>query len=150
MNCPFCQGEQSRVVDSRTVGDAIRRRRECEACQKRYSTLERLDRRMPQVVKKDGKRSAFDLDKVRSGFTIACRKRPVDPKDIDAALLRIEARIFAVGEPEISSQDVGRLVLEELRGMDNVAFLRFASVYLEFDAPEQFLELIQPLLTKKP
>lgn len=149
MNCPFCQGEQSRVVDSRTVGDAIRRRRECEACQKRFSTLERLDRRMPQVVKKDGSRSAFDLDKVRSGFGIACRKRPVDPKDIDAALLRIEARIFALGETEISSQRVGRFVLEELRGLDDVAFLRFASVYLEFDAPEQFLELIQPLLRKR-
>lgn len=146
MTCPFCQHDASRVVDSRTVGDAIRRRRECEGCSKRFSTLERLDRRMPLVLKRDGKRQAFDLEKLRRGFALSCRKRPVTALDVDAALERIEARIYATGDSDISTEDVGRHVLDELRGMDSVAFMRFASVYLEFDDPEQFLGLVERLL----
>ena len=146
MNCPFCQHEASKVVDSRTVGQAIRRRRECEGCSRRFSTLERLDRRMPQVLKKDGSRQGFDLDRLRKGFTLSCRKRPVDAEAIEAALNRIEARIYSAGEPEISTEQIGRHVLDELRGLDNVAFMRFASVYLEFDDPEQFLGLVEGLL----
>jgi len=144
--CPFCQNDASKVVDSRTVGEAIRRRRECEACSRRFSTLERLDRRMPLVLKKDGVRQAFDLDKLRRGFSLSCRKRPVSVEDIEGALSRIEARIYASGDSDITSEEVGRHVLDELRGMDNVAFMRFASVYLEFDDPEQFLGLVEGLI----
>ncbi|HJN76406.1 MAG TPA: transcriptional regulator NrdR [Myxococcota bacterium] len=143
MTCPFCQHRASRVVDSRSLGEAIRRRRECEGCARRFSTLERLDRRMPQVLKKDGTRQAFDLHKVRRGFALSCRKRPVDNQAIDDALGRIEARIYGSAQADITSEQVGRHVLEELRGLDGVAFVRFASVYLEFDDPEQFLGLVE-------
>lgn len=147
MICSFCQHPVSRVVDSRVVGDAIRRRRECARCSRRFSTMERIERRMPQAIKKDGRRQAFDRDKVRSGFELACRKRPVSTEWIEAAVARVEARAFQdATEGEVSTRRVGELVLDELRQVDRVAFLRFASVYQEFNTPEQFLELLGPLL----
>ena len=148
MNCPFCQHSTSRVVDSRAAGDGIRRRRECESCGKRYSTVERLDRRMPQVLKRDGRRQPFDLDKLRRGILVAGRKRPVTRAQIEAALARIENRLFTLGTNEVPSTMVGELVLDELRGLDHVAYLRFASVYQAFETPEQFAELLQPLLDR--
>jgi len=146
--CPFCQHPQSKVVDSRVTGDAIRRRRECEGCEKRYTTHERVEWRMPQVVKKSGGRQAFDRAKVRGGFQLACRKRPVSPDAIELAIDAIEARVRRSAEREIPSITIGAMVLEELLKLDRVAYLRFASVYQEFATPEEFLELLQPLLSK--
>ncbi len=148
MSCPFCQHATSRVIDSRAAGDGIRRRRECEGCNRRYSTVERLDRRMPQVLKKDGGRQPFDLDKLRRGILVAARKRPVSREEIEAVLGRIENSIYTLGTGEVSSAQVGQLVLQELRDLDHVAYLRFASVYQAFDTPEQFQDLLQPLLNR--
>ncbi len=148
MNCPFCHHATSRVVDSRAAGELIRRRRECDECGKRYSTVERLDRRMPQVLKRDGGRQPFDLDKLRRGILVAARKRPVTREQIEAALDRIENRIYTLGTGEVPSTMVGELVLDELRSLDHVAYLRFASVYQAFETPEQFQELLQPLLDR--
>lgn len=144
MICPFCSHENTRVVDSRVVPDGIRRRRVCSACDKRFSTVERIERRMPVVVKKGGGRQPFSREKVRSGLMLACRKRPVSAVDMDASLARIEASVFAIAEQgEISSSRVGDLVLEELRELDQVAFLRFASVYQEFTDAEEFVKLVR-------
>ena len=147
MICPACQHAESKVIDSRDLGDTIRRRRECESCGRRFTTHERLELRMPQVVKKTGVREAFDEDKVRAGLRVACRKRPVAQEEVEAALARIERRVFAEGDKgEISSRRIGELALEELLALDRIAYLRFASVYQELASPEAFLALLQPLL----
>ena len=144
MHCPFCSHDASRVIDSRVVPDGIRRRRECGECARRFSTVERVERRMPQVVKKDGGRQPFNPQKVMAGLALACRKRPVSTQDRDDVVARIEARVFAEAEQnEIGSRRIGELVLEELRGLDKVAFLRFASVYREFENAEEFVRLVQ-------
>lgn len=148
MICPFCEHGSTRVVDSRVSGDGIRRRRECPECGKRFSTVERIEQRMPQVVKKDGRREVFDVQKLRSGFQVALRKRPVSSEWVAAAVDRIEKRVFSDSERgEISTRRIGEFVLDELQSTDRVAFLRFASVYQEFNTPEEFMELIHPLLT---
>lgn len=149
MICPICQHHQSRVVDSRVTGDSIRRRRECEQCGRRFTTHERVEWRMPQVVKKSGAREAFDRAKLLGGFHLACRKRPVSPDAIEAAVDSIEARVRGSGERELRSVRIGEMVLAHLLTMDRVAYLRFASVYQEFATPEEFLELLNPLLGKK-
>ncbi len=146
MICPFCQHPSSRVVDSRVAGDSIRRRRECDDCGRRFTTHERVEWRMPQVVKKSGARQAFSRDKVRAGLALACRKRPVPEAALEASVDAIERRLLATGEREIASTTIGAHVLEELQKLDRVAYLRFASVYQEFATPEEFLELLQPLL----
>ncbi|MFT5583622.1 MAG: transcriptional repressor NrdR [Cognaticolwellia sp.] len=151
MICPFCQHPSTRVVDSRVTGPkggGIRRRRECPECERRFSTLERIEQRMPQVVKKDGRRETFDVGKVLQGLQVALRKRPVSSVWVQAAVQRIEQGVFAEADKgEISTHRVGEFVLAELRSVDRVAFLRFASVYQEFNSAEEFMELIQPLLT---
>lgn len=151
MICPFCQHASTRVVDSRVTGpkggDGIRRRRECPECGRRFSTLERIEQRMPQVVKKDGRREPFDVSKVLQGLQVALRKRPVSSAWVQSAVQRIEQGVFAEADKgEISTHRVGEFVLAELRSVDRVAFLRFASVYQEFNTAEEFMELIQPLL----
>lgn len=143
MRCPFCRHPDSRVVDSRASDEAIRRRRECEACHRRFSTLERAELRLPMVVKKDGRREAFDRDKVARGIALACRKRPIPAERIEAAVDRVEAALLERGEREIASVDIGRLVLDALQGLDPVAWLRFASVYQELESAEAFLELVR-------
>ena len=144
MTCPFCSADASRVIDSRVVPDGIRRRRECGGCGRRFSTVERVERRMPQVVKKDGGRQPFSAQKVSSGLALACRKRPVSTQDRDDAIARIEARVFAEAEQhEIGSRRIGEFVLDELRELDKVAFLRFASVYQEFEDADEFVRLVQ-------
>ena len=130
------------------TGDAIRRRRECERCEKRYTTHERVEWRMPQVVKKSGGRQPFDRAKVHGGFQLACRKRPVTPDALELAVDAIEARLRRSAEREIASMKIGEMVLEELVKLDRVAYLRFASVYQEFATPEEFLVLLKPLLSK--
>ena len=146
MNCPYCQHPINRVLDSRDAGNSIRRRRVCDACGKRFTTHERIEFRMPQVVKKDGKRVPFSREKVLSGLELACRKRPVTPVALEAAVDRIVHKVQSSGEREIPSRDVGRMVLDELRHLDNVAYLRFASVYQETASLEDFMRLLKPLI----
>ena len=150
MNCPFCGHGSSRVVDSRDQGgNSIRRRRLCNGCGRRYSTRERIEYRLPDVIKKGGNRQAFSREKLLAGIALACRKRPVMPDTIEEAADRVARKIFALGVKEINSQEVGQKVLEELLEIDRVAYLRFASVYQELTGPEQFLELLQPLLEER-
>lgn len=145
MRCPECQHEDTRVVDSRTHGDAIRRRRQCSACNARFTTHERLEQRLPWILKKDGRREPFSRDKVLHGIALACRKRPVDATGMDEAVRRVEQRIIALREPEIPSDRVGQAVMAVLQEVDAVAYVRFASVYQQFESVAQFAEAISPL-----
>ncbi len=146
MRCPECHGDDSRVVDSRTSGDdAIRRRRECLTCGARFTTHERIERPMLWVVKKDGRKEPFDRQKVMRGIALACRKRPIDAAAVDDAVRQLEASLDTRREGEVPSTEVGEAVLRVLRELDEVAYLRFASVYREFESVDQFVELIRPL-----
>ena len=145
MRCPECDAGDSRVVDSRTAGDGIRRRRECSSCGQRFTTQERIEQRLPWVLKKTGGRQPFSRDKVLHGIALACRKRPVDPDQMERAVRQVEARLVALREPELSSDRVGEAVMIVLRDLDPVAYVRFASVYRQFDSIERFAELIAPL-----
>ncbi len=146
MICPWCSHDASRVVDSRDTGTLVRRRRECESCGERFTTHEVVERRLPQVVKKDGERQPFDEQKVLKGIYLACRKRPVTRLQVEEALVAITQKLGSRPGREIQSTQVGELVLEQLLTLDRVAYLRFASVYQELASPEEFLELLQPLL----
>ena len=145
MRCPVCQHEDTRVVDSRESdgGDSIRRRRSCQACNHRFSTLERVEQKLPWIVKKDGRREAFDRDKVLRGLALACRKRPVTPEALELAVGRVEQALVDLRENEVPSTQLGGIVLAILREVDAVAWVRFASVYQAFDSPEQFGALIR-------
>jgi transcriptional repressor NrdR len=138
MRCPACQHDDTRVVDSRESGDGIRRRRSCQRCNHRFSTVERPEIRLPWVVKKDGRREVFERDKVAKGMALACRKRPIGPAELDAAVARVEAALVEIREPEVASERIGEIVMEVLRGLDAVAYVRFASVYRAFESVEQF------------
>ncbi len=142
MRCPFCAHPSTRVVDSRLVaeGDAVRRRRLCEGCGRRFTTLERAEIRYPVVVKKDGTREAFDPDKLERGMRIALEKRPVPAEDVEAALRRILARVLDRDAREIPSKEIGAFVMEELKNLDPVAYVRFASVYREFKDVGEFID----------
>jgi len=131
------------VIDSRASENSIRRRRECEACHRRYTTQERAELKPPMVVKKDGRREAFQREKVLQGFRLACRKRPIAAGRIDDAVDRVEGSLLEGGEREVAAREIGRLVQEELGVMDPVAYLRFASVYQELESPEELLELVR-------
>jgi len=140
MYCPFCANDDTRVVDSRVVeeGAAVRRRRECEACGKRFSTYERAELRLPLVVKKDGTRQSFDLEKIRSGMLKALEKRPVSVVQIEQGLNALVRAVQETGEAEIAADVLGEFVMEQLRSLDGVAYVRFASVYREFTDVEDF------------
>lgn len=144
MRCPACQHDESRVVDSRTTRDAIRRRRECQACGHRFTTLERVELKLPWVVKKQGGREPFQRDKVQHGIALACRKRPVTPDQIDEAVRQVEQRLIGLRLTEVPAAEVGRIVMEVLRNVDDVAYVRFASVYQEFESVEKFAEIVLP------
>lgn len=146
MNCPFCSHDSTRVLDSRDAGSSIRRRRVCESCGKRFTTHERLEQRLPQVVKKDGNRQAFDREKLRFGLLLACRKRPVETDALELAADKLVQKVISESDREVSSERLGDLVLEALLELDRVAYLRFASVYLELASPEEFLEILNPLI----
>ena len=146
MNCPYCNHDSTRVLDSRDAGNSIRRRRVCESCEKRFTTHERLEQRLPQVVKKDGTRQAFDREKLRFGFMLACRKRPVETDALESAADRLVQKVVSESDREVSSERLGDLVLEALLDLDRVAYLRFASVYQELASPEEFLEILNPLI----
>ncbi|HET9662495.1 MAG TPA: transcriptional regulator NrdR [Thermomicrobiales bacterium] len=134
MKCPYCQAPDSRVTDSREIsgGSAIRRRRECPVCSRRFTTFERIDLAGLVVVKKDGRRQEFDPDKLRQKLRVALTKRPVGEEQIDQIVQRVEADLLAQGKAEVPSSAIGEAVLQQLKTVDHVAYIRFASVYREF------------------
>ena len=147
MQCPFCGDNDTRVIDSRLAGegDSVRRRRECVACKERFTTFETAELNLPRVVKNDGVREPFWEEKLSAGVLRALEKRPVNSEDIDAALSRIKKRLLSLGEREIPSMKIGELVMQELEGLDHVAYVRFASVYKSFEDINAFREVIDAL-----
>jgi transcriptional repressor NrdR len=152
MKCPFCGADNTQVVDSRTSeeGDSIRRRRRCLACDKRFTTYETVELRMPQVVKANGIREEYDQDKLRIGFTRALHKRPVPTEYVDAAIDRITQKLLSLGEREVASRRIGEMVMRELYRLDKVAYIRFASVYKDFQDPEDFRDVLRDVLKEPP
>ncbi len=147
MHCPFCAADDTRVIDSRLTADGaqVRRRRECLSCSERFTTFETAELVMPRVVKNDSKREPFDDEKLRAGILRAVEKRPVDIEAVDKAVNRIMKRMRATGERELPSSQVGEWVMDELRDMDQVAYVRFASVYRSFEDVSAFAEEIERL-----
>ncbi len=145
MKCPFCSSTETQVIDSRDsdAGDSIRRRRRCLACQKRFTTYETVELRLPQVVKTDGTRAEFSVEKIRNGFQRALHKRPVPTEYVDQAVERIRTRVLAQGEREIPSRRIGEMVMQELHQLDKVAYIRFASVYRSFQDVSDFRDVIK-------
>ncbi len=144
MRCPFCGHDDSQVKDSRPTEDntSIRRRRSCPACGARFTTFERVQLRELVILKKDGKRASFDREKLVSSISISCRKRPVKPEKIELVVNSIQRRLESSGEPEIPSKVVGELVMDALKELDRVAYLRFASVYKDFQETDDFRRFI--------
>ena len=147
MHCPFCTHNDTRVIDSRLLGegDQIRRRRECMECKARFTTYETAELSLPRVTKRDGRRETFSDEKLRRGVVKALEKRPVAMERVEAALDRIRRRVREGGDREIDSRRIGELVMEELRALDQVAYVRFASVYRSFEDVRAFLEEIERL-----
>ncbi len=145
MKCPFCKGEKTQVVDTRESedGDSIRRRRRCLTCDKRFTTYEMVELRMPQVVKQNGMRSEFDEEKLRTSFKRALHKRPVSAELVEAAIDNVTQKLHALGEREIGSRQVGEMVMKELLKLDKVAYIRFASVYKSFQDVGDFTEAVE-------
>jgi len=145
MRCPFCSNGDTQVVDTRSNEgtNVIRRRRKCAKCDKRFTTYERVELRMPRLVKKDGSRADFDRDKLVGSMMLALRKRPVATEEIDAAVDRIEEKLRSLGEREVMTSRVGDLVMRELARLDKIAYIRFASVYRSFESPDDFREAVQ-------
>jgi len=151
VKCPFCDELEDKVVDSRMAkeGEVIRRRRECLGCKRRYTTYERVEEILPVVVKKDGRRESFDRTKILAGMKKACEKRPISTGTIETVTDRIEKRIQEMGETEIESRVVGEEVMKELHQLDQVAYVRFASVYREFKDIEQFMDELKTLAQQR-
>ena len=151
MNCPFCGDSDNRVVDSRDVrsGSEVRRRRECSECGKRFTTYERVDELPTTVVKRDGRRESFDREKLLTGLLRACEKRPVPRRDLVAIVDVVESTLAARDISEMSTEEIGNLVIEELRRLDQVAYVRFASVYRRFEDVNQFMDELRHLLIKE-
>ncbi len=152
MHCPFCQHTDTRVIDSRVSedGTTIRRRRECEACGERFSTLENIEIKLPTVIKSDGRRDTFDARKLRAGFDRALQKRPVAEEQIEAAVRSVVHQMRMSGERELASRRIGEMVMAELRKLDHVAYVRFASVYRSFEDVADFREEIEKLERELP
>ena len=151
MRCPFCSGDDTQVVDTRSNEgtNVIRRRRKCPKCDKRFTTYERVELRMPRLVKKGGSRTDFDRDKLVGSMMLALRKRPVSTDAVDAAVARIEEKLRSLGEREVPTSRVGDLVMRELAKLDKIAYIRFASVYRSFESPDDFREVVQEVKTRK-
>lgn len=145
MKCPFCKSPDTQVIDSRVSddGESIRRRRRCADCSKRFTTYETVELRMPQVVKQDGSRTEFDLQKLRTSFMRALHKRPVATSLVDDAIATITQEILALGAREIPSRRIGEMVMRELYRLDQVAYIRFASVYRSFEGVDDFEDVIK-------
>lgn len=150
MKCPYCRRDDDRVIDSRTRegGFAIRRRRACNMCGRRYTTYERISESDLKVVKKGGAREPFRLEKIKSGLQRACWKRPISEEQIEDAISNIEQAIYSNYDSEIESQQLGRIVMEELASLDQVAYVRFASVYREFTDVRDFVNELTPMLNR--
>ena len=147
MHCPFCSADDTKVIDSRLVaeGDQVRRRRECLSCKERFTTYEAAELLMPKVIKTNGTREPFDDDKLRAGLQRALEKRPVSVERIEAAISHIKHKLQSTGERELPSSTIGTLVMEQLRELDEVAYVRFASVYRRFQDVEEFRQEIDRL-----
>lgn len=146
MHCPFCSAADTKVVDSRLSNqDTVRRRRECVSCNERFTTYEKAELNMPRVIKGDGTREPFDETKLCSGLSKALEKRPVETQKIDDAINQIKHRLLASGEREVTTGFIGELVMEALKALDHVAYIRFASVYLSFDDVDAFRQAIDKL-----
>ena len=152
MKCPFCGSDDTQVIDSRVseAGDSIRRRRRCTGCQKRFTTYETVELRLPQVVKSNGNRADFDTNRLRVGFARALHKRPVPTEFVDAAIDRIVQRVLSRGEREIASRQLGEMVMEELYRLDKVAYIRFASVYRSFQDVSDFRDALKEVEAVRP
>jgi transcriptional repressor NrdR len=152
VHCPFCSAEDTKVIDSRLVaeGESVRRRRECLTCGERFTTFETAELVMPRIVKRDGSREPFDDNKLRRGFTRALEKRPVGVETIEDAITRIMQQLRATGERELPSRAVGEAVMSALRDIDAVAYVRFASVYRDFQDVSEFQREIQNLAAAPP
>ncbi|AFN36429.1 transcriptional regulator NrdR [Taylorella equigenitalis] len=148
MKCPFCSHCESQVLDSRSSDDglSIKRRRRCLKCDKRYTTYEKIELSLPTVVKKNGVRMEFDINKVRSSMSVALRKRPVSRDDLDNAVSRVQEHFLNFPDKEVQSYDIGQVVMKELKSLDPVAYVRFASVYQSFEDIDQFVITIKELL----
>ena len=151
MRCPLCDNEDTKVIDSRPIDDgkAIRRRRECEKCVKRFTTYEKVETTIIMIIKKDGSRQAFDRDKLMNGIIKACEKRPVALADIERVVDSIERGLNNMMEKEVKSTFLGELVMEQLKDLDEVAYVRFASVYRSFKDVNTFIKEIEALVGKK-
>jgi transcriptional repressor NrdR len=145
MKCPFCGSADTQVIDTRANLEAntTRRRRRCLSCAKRFTTYERVDLKMPRLVKKDGSRTDFDRDKLMGSMTLALRKRPVATDEVEQAADRIAERLRSLGEREVSTTRVGDFVMRELAKLDKIAYIRFASVYRSFETPDDFRDAVQ-------
>ncbi len=147
MRCPFCSKEETKVIDSRLVSDGfqVRRRRECTQCKERFTTFESAELLVPRIIKSDNSREPFNEEKLRLGIQRALEKRPVSSDDIEKAISHIIHQLQATGEREVASKFVGSLVMEELKGLDKVAYIRFASVYLSFEDINEFSKEIEKI-----
>jgi transcriptional repressor NrdR len=150
MKCPYCAEPNTQVVDTRENedGDTVRRRRRCLVCDKRFTTYERVELQLPHLVKKNGSRAEYDREKVLASMMLALRKRPVTTESIDVAIDRIEEKLVTLGEREVPSDKIGELVMRELKKLDKIAYIRFASVYRTFADVEEFSDAIREV--KKP
>lgn len=148
MRCPSCKTDNDRVIDSRSSDDgyAIRRRRECLGCKRRYTTYERLEEPVVKVIKKDGVREPFSREKIRAGLEKACWKRPIRAETIDGLITELESEIYSHGDSEIETRQLGEMVMARLAQVDQVAFVRFASVYREFKDVNDFVDELRPML----
>lgn len=149
MKCPYCGKSKTRVVDTRSSGEGVRRRRECKVCGRRFTTYERVAPLRLTVVKADGRREEFDRDKLLAGVRKACAKRPISTETIEELASGIEGKLYSRGEREVESRDIGEMVMDRLRGLDDVAYVRFASVYRQFADVESLAEEIEKLLERK-
>lgn len=147
MKCPFCENLEDRVIDSRTSkeGNAIRRRRECLKCGKRFTSYERVEDVVSMVVKKDGRREPFDMDKIKNGLLIACKKRPIATDKIDGIVNSIEKKLVGLGMREVQSSWIGEQIMSELKDLDKVAYVRFASVYRKFKDINDLMDEVKTL-----
>jgi len=145
MRCPFCGADDTTVADTRINddGDLVRRRRRCLSCDKRFTTFERAEVRVPQVIKKNGSRVEFDREKLTASFRLALRKRPIGSQAVDAAVGRIEEALLALGEREVGSEVIGEMVMRELQKLDKIAYVRFASVYRNFEDVDEFSQVVR-------
>jgi transcriptional repressor NrdR len=150
LRCPFCQHVDDRVIDSRLSkdGDMIRRRRECAHCLRRFTTYERVEETLPLVIKKDGRREPFDRGKILAGLKRACEKRPISVTVLEKLVDRIEQHLQDSGDREVHSRDIGEQIMQELQSLDEVAYVRFASVYRSFRDVNEFMQEVKELLEK--